>query len=345
MKINDPAEAMRLLTLRELDVLDTPGESRFDRITRMAREILQVPMAVLEFVDEGRVWVKSSQGLAESESPRMDSFADAAIRGTGALLVTDARYDERFRSHPRVSGNGGVRFYAGHPVIVKGEKVGVLGVMGSHPRRLSLGQAQVLADLAALAEREVLVRRWSGGQEQLVASRAGGERRSVLDPASGLWNRQGMEEILESETGRAALSGGSLGMILVSLETSRPSGTLLRETAERLRGALRPADVLGRWDEGTCLLLLPGWDAGTTERVAHHLLAAAVPDTRSPAREPFLRMGVTAAEAGRTLAPNDLLSLAAEALEDTRGPGRRGIAVRRPRRESAVFAGLQLAVA
>lgn len=344
-KSGNDAEILRLQVVRDLDLLDTPGEARFDRITRMAREILQVPISTIELVDASRVWVKSSQGLAESEAPRLDSFADAVIRQNGSLLVGDARYDDRFRSHPWVSGNGGVRFYAGHPIRVRGEIVGTLSVMGPHPRRLSVVQAQVLEDLAALAERELLIRRWSGGQESLLASRPAAERRDLLDPATGLWNRKGGEDLLRREIERTVRAGSGLGVMIVALEASRPSKVLLRETSERLRGALRPCDLVARWEEGSFLVLLPGWDAGTAERVAQHLAEAAAPEGegRASARGPFLRIGVTAAETGRELDPSALLALAAGALEDTRAPGSRGIRVRRSRQETAIFAGLELA--
>ena len=61
-------ENRRLKALRALQVLDTPIEERFERITRAARQMLRMPIAALSLVDESRQWFKSVQGLEATET-------------------------------------------------------------------------------------------------------------------------------------------------------------------------------------------------------------------------------------------------------------------------------------
>lgn len=76
MKIPDvlPDEASRLSELRSLNVLDTIAEERFDRLTRMARRLFGVDVALVSLVDENRQWFKSCVGMDVCETPRDISF-------------------------------------------------------------------------------------------------------------------------------------------------------------------------------------------------------------------------------------------------------------------------------
>jgi GGDEF domain-containing protein len=327
MMPHEASEETRLRALRDLDILDTPAEARFDRITRMAVDILRVPMAAVELVDATRVWLKSAQGLHELDGPREGSFADGVIRESGSLIVMDAQSDGRFRNHPWVSQGHRARFHAGHPLRVKGEAVGSLSLMGPEPRSLSVAEARILLDLAAIVERELVIRRWSSGQEDTLAAHPSDRRRSLLDSQTGMWNRSGLSEVLWHEIGRASQPGGVLGVMMASVQPSRPSRTVLRELAGLLRGVLRPSDALGLWDESTFLALFPGWDAGTVERIALDAMAAV--RSRAGHRPPSLSIGITSTERGRRLEPDALLRLAESALLDARAPGAAGLRVRR----------------
>ena len=83
-------EATRLETLRSLDILETPQEERFDRLTRMARRLFNVPIALVSLVDENRQWFKSYVGLPVSETPRDISFCGHAILGDNAFIIPAA---------------------------------------------------------------------------------------------------------------------------------------------------------------------------------------------------------------------------------------------------------------
>ncbi len=153
----EPAdEAVRLATLCELRLLDTPREERFDRITRLAAHTLGVPIALLTLVDSRRQWFKSAIGIALAEMPREVSICSHALLGSGTLVVPDASADPRFADYPGVCGEPGVRFYAGRPLRApNGATVGVLCVIDLRPREFSAADAAALEDLAAIAEAEL----------------------------------------------------------------------------------------------------------------------------------------------------------------------------------------------
>jgi type IV pilus assembly protein PilB len=145
-----PDEADRLRALRDAEVLDTPPEDRFDRITEAAAERFDVPVATISLVDEGRQWFKSRQGLDTTESPREVSFCAHGINHDHAFVIPDARLDLRFSANPLVDGDPNVRFYAGQPIrSPDGHRVGMMCIMDRVPRELSESD---IADLGALRD-------------------------------------------------------------------------------------------------------------------------------------------------------------------------------------------------
>jgi hypothetical protein len=63
-------EAQRLEALRALNLLDSAPEERFDRITRLAARVLNVPMACVVLVDDKRGFFKSRYGIDIPEISR-----------------------------------------------------------------------------------------------------------------------------------------------------------------------------------------------------------------------------------------------------------------------------------
>ncbi len=143
----------------DLGILDTPAEERFDRITRMAAAVLDVPMALITLVDRDRTWHKSRFGMDAEQVDRDVSFCTHAIvdpSGTG-MVVADTTADPRFLDSPFVTDDAGIRFYAGH--VLRGPHglpLGTLCAVDLRPRELTAVQLQALADLGAMAEAELL---------------------------------------------------------------------------------------------------------------------------------------------------------------------------------------------
>jgi diguanylate cyclase (GGDEF)-like protein len=152
-----PDEATRLETLRHLNILDTPAEERFDRISRIAKRLFNVSFALVSLVDENRQWFKSCIGLNASETPRDISFCGHAILGDDVFIVPDTTKDERFADNPLVINEPHIQFYAGCPIrSTNGSKLGTLCIIDQQPRMLTDDDLLALKDLASMVERELL---------------------------------------------------------------------------------------------------------------------------------------------------------------------------------------------
>ncbi|MFB9954994.1 PP2C family protein-serine/threonine phosphatase [Cellulomonas denverensis] len=150
------AEVDRLAALHRLGLLDTPPEDRFDRVTRLAQRMLQVPLAFVSLVDTDRLFFKSRQGSPDPEMPRDGTFCSAAVSQPSIFVVPDAAGDDRFRDAPFVVGDPHIRFYAGRPLVASGgERVGTLCVMDHQPREFTAQDEAVLTDLADWVEKEL----------------------------------------------------------------------------------------------------------------------------------------------------------------------------------------------
>ena len=149
-------EAQRLEALRALNLLDTPPEERFDRITRLAARVLNVPMACVVLVDDNREFFKSRYGFDLVEIARNDSFCPYTILENKQMVVPDAKLDERFAQNRFVLDKPYVRFYVGDPIAAAdGNLVGALCVMDHQPRVPSAEDLAVLHDLALIAQIEL----------------------------------------------------------------------------------------------------------------------------------------------------------------------------------------------
>lgn len=150
-------EKERLSQLRSLAILDTPPEERFDRVTRMARRLFGVPIAVVSLVDENRQWFKSCFGLDVRETDRRISFCGHAILNKGAFVVENTLEDERFADNPLVTGAPHIRFYAGQPLhTLSGQALGTLCIIDREPRSFGQEDLDMLSDLAGMVEREIM---------------------------------------------------------------------------------------------------------------------------------------------------------------------------------------------
>ncbi len=149
-------EEDRCAALHSLDILDTPAEERFDRVTRLAQQLFDVPIVLVSLVDSERQWFKSRQGLDATETPRSISFCGHAVAADAAFVIEDTLLDERFADNPLVTGEPHIRFYAGQPLrLPAGQRVGTLCMIDRKPRKLDGEQRNCLRDLALLIEAEL----------------------------------------------------------------------------------------------------------------------------------------------------------------------------------------------
>jgi len=150
-------EEQRLRALQDMQILDTPPEERFDRYTRIAAELFDVPVALVSLIDRDRQWFKSNHGLEVAETPRDSAFCAHTILDREVLQVADTLQDARFADNPFVTGDPRVRFYAGAPLAAAdGSLVGTLCLIDRRARQLDDQQLGLLRDLADLVEAELV---------------------------------------------------------------------------------------------------------------------------------------------------------------------------------------------
>ena len=152
-------EEARLATLRSLKVLDTLPEEDLDGIVEIARSLMDVPMALVSMIDRERQWFKAKAGLDVCETSRDIAFCAHAILQPEPLVIPDATVDPRFSDNPLVTGEFGLRFYAGAPIVIDGQAVGTVCCIDLQPRTPTHRQVQALAALARQAGALLVARR------------------------------------------------------------------------------------------------------------------------------------------------------------------------------------------
>lgn len=156
-------EEQRLHSLEQLQILDTPSEERFARITRLARLVFGVPRASINLIDRDRQWCKEVDGDGpEMNGPRQHSVCRATIARTyeaprePALIIDDCTAVPDFAELPAIAVDNGIRFYAGYPLFGPGgHPVGTFCIFDDQPRSLDAGQRETFRELATWAQREL----------------------------------------------------------------------------------------------------------------------------------------------------------------------------------------------
>lgn len=183
-------ETQRLLRITELCVLENTVDDVFEEIVAMTAEFFQAPIVLISIVDEHRQWFRARFGLQAQETPRDVSFCAYAILSDGSLEVVDATLDDRFKDNGLVTGEPGIRYYAGSPLITEdGIALGTLCVIDTVPRApMSEREARMLKRLAALVMKRIVDLRLS----------------CFVDQTTGLYNRLRLEEdiLLALKTGK-----------------------------------------------------------------------------------------------------------------------------------------------
>ncbi|WP_159983169.1 MULTISPECIES: sensor domain-containing diguanylate cyclase [unclassified Novosphingobium] len=247
-------EEQRLTALRRLEILDTEPEDAFENIVSLVRTVLGVPIAAVSLIDEDRQWFKARAGLDVSQTPRDISFCSHAIEGSEPFVVTDALLDRRFVDNLLVTGDPGIRSYAGIPLrTADGYNVGALCAIDRKPREFTAEELAMLAKFAKIVENEFALR-----------------QRAERDPLTGALTRGAFTERAQQEVMRYRRYGRPCSLVLADLDHFKlvndtyghPAGdTVLRETANRVSLAKRPIDTLGRLGGEEFALLLPETDA------------------------------------------------------------------------------------
>lgn len=167
------SEARRLAAVHRYDILDTPPDGAFDRITAMAARRLGVPIAIVSIVDRDRIWFKSRHGVEIEQIDRSPGLCASAILASVPYILPDARLDPRSLANPLVAGDFGLRFYAGVPLTTQdGYNLGTLCVIDRDPHPVDQAQIEDLKDLASVVMDQMELRlsaRRAVGQARLLA--------------------------------------------------------------------------------------------------------------------------------------------------------------------------------
>ena len=152
-------EAERHAAVRRYNLLDTPPDGAFDRITALAARLFSVPVAIVSVVDTDRIWFKSHHGTDVEQIGRDPGLCASAILQDEAWVVSDARADPRTLANPLVAGEFGLQFYAGVPLHSRdGHNLGTLCILDREPREFSDSDVRTLEDLAAIVMNDLELR-------------------------------------------------------------------------------------------------------------------------------------------------------------------------------------------
>jgi signal transduction histidine kinase/CheY-like chemotaxis protein len=152
-------ETERLNALHRYEILDTPPDGAFDRITSIAARLFKVPIAIVSLVDSDRIWFKSHHGLDVQQIDRAPGLCASAILSDDIYAITDASKDLRSLTNPLVVGEMGLRFYAAAPLrTYDGHNLGTLCVIDKKSRSISSEEMSILTDLAAVIIDEIELR-------------------------------------------------------------------------------------------------------------------------------------------------------------------------------------------
>ncbi|WP_038173334.1 MULTISPECIES: sensor domain-containing diguanylate cyclase [Vibrio] len=251
-------EAQRVEALKRLNILDTKPEERFDRLTRLARRFFDVPVAVVSLIDSDRQWFKSCDGIDVKETSREVSFCGHAILGNEPLIVPNTLKDTRFCDNPLVTGEFGVQFYAGVPLMYQnGYQLGTLCIFDTKPRQLSQEQIIDLIDLAKIAENEL--------SASLTAT---------TDTLTHISNRRGFDLLAPKAMEHCLVGGLAVSLAFFDLDNFKQVNDTLGHAAgdqalvdftRLLTSSFRDSDVIARIGGDEFVVLM----SGASEKVAN----------------------------------------------------------------------------
>lgn len=241
--------SVQLDALRALSLFNASPDERFDRLTRLAKRVFNVPVAKVTLVAPDMVYTVSCAGEKRTAIPRELSFCSHAIHSDDIMIVTDTREDERFADNPFVVGAPHVRFYAGYPLVVNGCRLGTLCIVDEVPRNMTPEDIILMKDLAATVEHELTALQMA-----------------IVDGLTALVNRRGFETLAQNGLNVCSRMQRPASLLFFDLNGFKAindtfghaeGDVALRNFASALKKTFRSTDIIGRLggDEFAVLLL------------------------------------------------------------------------------------------
>lgn len=348
-------EAQRLAALHATRLLGSAPEESFDRVTRTAARLLDVPIALVSLVDRERQWFKSRTGMEACETPRDISFCAHAILADEPMVVPDAARDARFVDNPLVTGSPQLRFYAGVPLYsAERKKIGTLCVMDRRPREIGPADLDALRDLARIVEQLIYsrqlamaaqslgeqlraerLRQGGQGQDGGATGAASGELEWLVahDLLTGLPNRQEMVRAIGASIARCREHGRPALVACLNIDRfkrfnellgHRVADEILVNIARSVQALLREGDLLARSGSDEFLLLLHArGDHPEPERALERIMAVANRAIPAPGGEIALTFSIGTARMPKDGDDADaLLNNAVTAMRHAKAQGR-----------------------
>ena len=252
--------------IRRYDILDTPRDGVFDRITRLAARFLNVPISTITIVDRDRIWFKSTVGLEAEQIDRVPGLCASAILQYEPWVVNDASVDPRTLENPLVRGELGLRFYVGIPLTTRdGYNLGTLNVIDSEPRDVTAEELATLQDLGAVVldelELRLAARREEGRLEQVRGDFLATASHELKTPLAAVYGaakslaardhdedvKGQLLDVIEIESARLA---GVLERILLASELESDRISILREQVDPVSCARRAVEAVASSHQG-----------------------------------------------------------------------------------------------
>lgn len=210
-------EPQRLAAVRRYEILDTPAEGAFDRITAIAARRFDAPISFISIVDRDRIWFKSHHGTPVSQIDREPGLCASAILSSEPFILADARLDRRALANSLVAGDFGLRFYAGVPLRTSdGYNLGTLCVIDKVPHPIDRKQMDDLVDLAFLVmdrlESRLSARR-AVSQAQLLAREIDHRVMNSLQFVSALLTMQSRAPALTDAAGQLQAAASRIAAV------------------------------------------------------------------------------------------------------------------------------------
>lgn len=257
-------EESRIEALERLDILDTPPEPQFDKITRLIKTILGVPIAAVTLIHRERQWVKSIVGLDDGNMPRRISFCNQTIQSAAPLRIEDTAVHPAFLDNPLVVNPPNIRAYIGAPLITQeGYAIGSVCALDYSPRAFSEDQAQLLAGFAELVVTQIELRRVA-----------------TVDLLTGIATRRAFMDAVDEAIADAGRTGGAASLVCLDLDRFKSindthghaaGDAVLAAVGQIIQQSAQEENHAGRIGGEELALLLPGRDLTAAADIARRL--------------------------------------------------------------------------
>jgi diguanylate cyclase (GGDEF)-like protein len=327
-------ERLRLEALTNLDLLDKPAEERFQRIARLVRSHFRASASAITLLDADRAYYLAHDGLKNRQTPRSSTLCSHVVEGKTPVVVADHSADSLTELYKNLIEKLNLSFYAGVPIITpEGYAVGALCVMDHIPRKFTRRELELLADFAAIVEDEILIRRATQTNRELISQVEKLRMRAFVDPLTGVWNRSGIFDVLRRESERTRRSGQPLTVCMLDLDHFKrindtyhhqAGDEVLKETCVRVTEAVRSYDALGRYGGEEFLLIFPETDLAQAEQQAQRVRKAVggEPFQVKPEVEETVTISVGVAQLGSEESLEQAIARADDALYQAKESGR-----------------------